>query len=203
MRTCHEISRQFYVLTRDWTCLKVKHWYFVVILIFIYGLVRIIYQNYETVQYKTETSKTKSVLGTKTSLQNHATAPSVLLLVLTMNCVSPPGGWLETGVRAPSPVAEASSRGTWCVFTTCRTAPSSTPGTSTARGPNPPPCWAARAVSASACGKLQSGPRYSGPPPHPCRGRRGRSVHRGGHHVFQLPSVLGAQATLSWQLFAL
>lgn len=48
------------------------------------------------------------------------------------------------------------------MFTTCRMARSSTPGTCTARERNLPPHKAAKAVFASACGRLQSGPRYIG-----------------------------------------
>lgn len=108
------------------------------------------------------------------------TAPSDLVLLLSMNFVFPAGGWLETGVRAPSLVAEVFSRGTWCVFTTCRTVHSFTPGTSTATGPNLLRSWAVKVVCASACGRLQSGPRYSSLTQHSVTEPRGCSVHARG-----------------------
>lgn len=87
------------------------------------------------------------------------------------------GGWREIGVPAPSLVAEVFSRGTWCVFTTCRMARSSTPGISTARGQSLPPSWAAKAVSASACGKLRSGPRCGSRPLHSFYGPSAKKAH--------------------------
>lgn len=70
------------------------------------------------------------------------------------------GGWQENGDPALSHVVKVFSRGRWFVFTICKMAHSSTPGTCTAKGQNLLPCRAARAASASVCGKLQSGPRY-------------------------------------------
>ena len=65
-----------------------------------------------------------------------------------------------SGVPAPSHVVEVFSRGRWFVFTTYRTAHSSTPGACTAREENLLFCRAVRAASASLCGRLQSGQRY-------------------------------------------
>lgn len=64
------------------------------------------------------------------------------------------------GDPAPSHAVKVFSRGRWAVFTTYRMDQSSTPGICTAKEESLLSSRAVRAVSASQCGRRQSGPRY-------------------------------------------